>query len=483
MSCTHDCDRPPQFPATIWNRPGLARFAYRIGRYPTMRAHMLDRLVKDPALLDWSHLDSDDPGIALLDGTALIGDILTFYMELYANETKLGTAAWDESARDLVRLTGYIPAPGLGGEALFAAEVDAPVTIPAGFAFEAQLDGGDGPAKFESSAAVEALPAFGRFNLYRPRKKPQAISAGDTQLDLVELGGADDLATRAEVELTEGDRIMLIPSDKTFVSPGTTFKAQPAPEIAVVKSVDVLLDRVRITIDGALRINRGASITAYRIDRSFRHYGADAPRQFSTYVASPPAVTLTNTQYLRPLHKKTSISGDAYTSFTAKEMPFDQEINDLATGATLICVARGQSSSGGTVGGITMVRTVDEIRAEPVIWGNVEASVSVITLDEDVIPDNGSQLTDQDIRYARLPRDDRTRDDPGRRAGTEDRERSRTASSGISEPTPKPSPWPGATCCWPGRTERSPSSWRRTSTISLRTRLRSRTTCACGRSR
>ena len=152
MSCEHDCDRPPLFPAEIWNRPGLSRFGYRIGDYATMRAHMLDRLVKAPALAGWTHLGPDEPGIALLEGTALVGDILTFYQELYGNETKLPTADWQESVFDLVRLTGYRPAPGLGGVTVFALEVDARVVVPAGFAFQAKLEGFDKPSIFETEA-------------------------------------------------------------------------------------------------------------------------------------------------------------------------------------------------------------------------------------------------------------------------------------------------------------------------------------------
>ncbi|MEM8699972.1 MAG: hypothetical protein AAGF44_12420, partial [Pseudomonadota bacterium] len=110
MSCEHDCDRPDIFPLDIENRPGLAAFRYRIGTYARMRAHMLDRLTKSEPLQGWSHLSPDEPGIALLEGAALVGDILSFYQQLYANETKLATAAWDDTLRDLVRLTGYRPA-------------------------------------------------------------------------------------------------------------------------------------------------------------------------------------------------------------------------------------------------------------------------------------------------------------------------------------------------------------------------------------
>ena len=43
-------------------------------------------------LAHWTHREPDDPGIALLEVGAVLGDILTFYQELYANEAYLRTA-------------------------------------------------------------------------------------------------------------------------------------------------------------------------------------------------------------------------------------------------------------------------------------------------------------------------------------------------------------------------------------------------------
>jgi len=282
MSCEHDCDRPPVFPSEIHNRPGLSHFGYRIGTYAKMRAHMLDRLAKEPALSGWTHFGPDEPGIALLEGTAIIGDILTFYQQLYGNETKLGTADWSESVADLIRITGYRPAPGLGGAALFALEIDGtdPVVVPAGFPFEAQLETQDAPSLFESTAAIEAYPAFNAFHLYRPRLGLQPIGRGAASLDIVRLGTAADLATRAEADLKEGDRVMILSGP---------FDPQ---EILVVSSVEEHLDRVTIHFDGAVQESHPAEVTAYKIGRTFRHFGADAPREFTTFRESPPKVHL-----------------------------------------------------------------------------------------------------------------------------------------------------------------------------------------------
>src|SRR5260370_30633476 len=74
---------------------------------------MLRRLNGQTPLLNWTHREPDDPGIALIEGAAILGDILTFYQDLYANEAFLRTAQWRESVAELVRLLGYRLAPGL----------------------------------------------------------------------------------------------------------------------------------------------------------------------------------------------------------------------------------------------------------------------------------------------------------------------------------------------------------------------------------
>jgi len=127
------CVRESLFPLCPVNRPDLPHIQYRIGSYADFRDALVDRLDREPVLRRWTHRGADDPGIALLEGAAILGDILTFYQELYANEAFLRTAQWRESVADLVRLGGYRLAPGLGGRGDFAFEVrgDAPVSVPA----------------------------------------------------------------------------------------------------------------------------------------------------------------------------------------------------------------------------------------------------------------------------------------------------------------------------------------------------------------
>src|SRR5262249_18143847 len=139
--CRNDCTAPLAFPKPIFNRPSLPRIAYRIGDYADFREFLLRKLDLDPVLAGWTYRSVDDPGIALIESASIVGDILTMYQEVYANELYLETATLRDSVAGLVRLLGYRLSPGVGGNAIFAFEVTGakPVLIPAHFPVTADL--------------------------------------------------------------------------------------------------------------------------------------------------------------------------------------------------------------------------------------------------------------------------------------------------------------------------------------------------------
>ena len=67
-------------------------------------------------LLALTARDPSDPSIALLDGWATVGDVLTFYQERIANEGYLRTTTERRSVLELSRLTGYCTPAGRGGD-------------------------------------------------------------------------------------------------------------------------------------------------------------------------------------------------------------------------------------------------------------------------------------------------------------------------------------------------------------------------------
>lgn len=326
MSCEHDCPMPPVFPKRIANRPGLARIDYRIGTYADLRAHLLDAIDKAPALAAWTHRGVDDPAIALLESAAIVGDILTFYQSLYANEAYLRTAQWRESIIDLARLLGYRLAPGLGGEGVFAIGLRKnakAVTVSKGFGLKAQLAGSDKPADFEASASITAYPHLSRFHLYRPRSSAANIASGQRRLEIQAVAGASDAASIAAFKPKAGDRIMLVPdADPTG-----------SAEIVVIDKVETVLDRTLITFKGSLTANRGTTVKAYPIKRSFRHFGHNAPA-FVTSVANS-VVTQDATTFTREIFKTTP-ADTFYSAIAKNDMPLDQKVDDLALGGKLI---------------------------------------------------------------------------------------------------------------------------------------------------
>src|SRR6185436_6922654 len=173
MPASHDDDCPCCTAATTRvsndNRPGLSRFNYRIGTYGSIREFLFSRIDSTADLQTWTHRAPDDPAVALLEGASILGDILTFYQETYANEAFLRTAQWRESISDLVRLLGYRLSPAVGGKATFAFQLkkDEAVTVPAGFPVKATLEDFEKPSDFETVEEITAYPWLNEFNLYR----------------------------------------------------------------------------------------------------------------------------------------------------------------------------------------------------------------------------------------------------------------------------------------------------------------------------
>src|SRR6266516_1031317 len=110
----------------IQNPPGQASIAYRTGSYDRFLAAMLARLSSPayPALSGLTVRSLDDPAIALLDGWAVVADVVTFYTERIANEGYLRTATEPTSLRLLGRLVGYAPRPGVAAATYLAYTLD-----------------------------------------------------------------------------------------------------------------------------------------------------------------------------------------------------------------------------------------------------------------------------------------------------------------------------------------------------------------------
>jgi hypothetical protein len=394
MSCVHDCGLPPPFPKPIDNRPGLAAIAYRIGTYADFRDYMLRALDREDVLRRWTHRGADDPGIALLESGAVVADILTFYQQLYANEAYLRTARWRDSIAGLVRLLGYRPAPGIGGQADFAVEVtgDQSVLLPAGMAFKAKLEDGGPPADFESSQDVLACPALSRFALYKPwRDPPPNLATGSNGFSLtLPAGGLPD------VDLAPGDRLLVgVPRPDWSAT-----KRLGDAEMLTVDEVEQRFGRLIVKVKGGIRRHAGASaLGALKLTDTYGHFGVTAPAKTVELDESttPPGVTTTSTNYLRGfLTDPWAALFGGQLAYTASEpdltetmVPLDVQVDDLSAGETIVVETALQwvALTGDVLPKtrVHLIGTVDEVAAQGVALATLSATVSMLTLADTIM--------------------------------------------------------------------------------------------------
>jgi len=406
QECRNDCIEKLMFPRTINNRPGLSRIDYRIGSYSRIREALLRRLNTDPILTDWTHREPDDPGIALLEGAAVLGDILTFYQDLYANEAYLRTAKWRESVADLVRLTGYLLSPGVGGKAAFAVEVkedkdklNKPVTISKGTPIKAQVSGLTKAADFETTQTISAYPKLSKFNLYRPLYIPYIT--GNTKEFFISLPDQET----TPVKLVEGDRLLIGSADPA-VNPTRLLDS----EIIVIDKVSQLHGHNIYKMKGSLKGNWNTyTITAFKLGRNFRHFGHNTPLKFTHTVND--TVKLEDQLFSRPLDVKTQAITTSTTlinndkgvrilepELSALEFPLDSQVDDLAVGSQII--TRGLFYKSTVSKEFTLINIIDKITAISMTWGTVSGSSSLVTMKNSLSTTESSDTYNvADIRY------------------------------------------------------------------------------------
>ncbi|SFA78507.1 putative baseplate assembly protein [Poseidonocella pacifica] len=395
MSCEHDCHATPPFPAGIYNRPGLDRIGYRIGDYARFREHALSRLDAMQVLSEWTHRGADDPGIAVLECGAIATEILAFYQELYANEVYLRTADWRESVARLVALTGYRLAPGLGGEATFALAVsgDTSVTVPAGFPFKADLDGANSPARFETTEEITAYPWLNQFSLYRPRNGPAAIAAGARVLELQAVDGDTALSKRQAQVFNPGDRIMLVPDSTMFEAGGGANPVQERSETLVIDRVEQVLDRIRLHFRGAVTLDRGPTVRAYRIGRSFRHFGHNAPLRIAALNETTGRATFDATVFNRVAATTTHL----YSQFADNEIALESDVTDLPAGSGMIVTGAAEFAGAGETE-FAVVNAVDTVRNEASHWAGLSGGNTAVALNANLFTNANLSLTALDVR-------------------------------------------------------------------------------------
>ncbi|MGD9614579.1 MAG: hypothetical protein AB7H90_12185 [Alphaproteobacteria bacterium] len=393
------------FPRRPSNRPALGRISYRIGEYPDMVEAMIRQLDREVALAAWTHRGPDDPAIALVEGAAILGDILSFYQERYANEAFLRTAAWRESVADLVRLTGYRLAPGLGGHATVAVEVKGtrPVTIPARFPLKADLEDMPSAAEFQTKTALVAWPHLSRFNLYRKRTYFASIPANAAEVEIAHVGGAT--ASAAAPDLQPGDRLMILSDPPFWESGGTSFTTeQKSAQVLKVKAVRTVLDRTLVTFETALTESWSAPVTAYRLGRIFRHFGHAAPATFTENIIESGKITgarQRTTGYARHVRAGHSCANTSCSiDLPGEEIPLDQEVPDLAVGARVIVEVPILYAGERRV--LSVLRRITGLRGTSLGFASQTGPLTLLRMDEALLRHDGLHSAEADVRDYRI---------------------------------------------------------------------------------
>ena len=404
------------------NRPALPHFNYRIGTYATIREWLLHQINQNPKLKNWTHRAPDDPAIALLEGASILGDILTFYQETYANEAFLRTAQWRESISDLVRLLGYRLSPAVGGNATFAFEIkkDEPVVIPAGFPLKATLADIEKPSDFETKQEFTAYPWLSRFNLFRP------LVDGDITPTTTEFYITYPEQLLQPIDLKVGDRLLIGDPDLAAIFGAASL---PNAEIVIVDSISELHGRKTYKIKGNLkRTTTVGAFVAFRLGRSFHHLGHNGPAQIvdqskpvtsttktTAETNSSPAKTETsatiphlNVPLARPIRTNTGTFSDPAISPSIRdvEFPLDMDVRDIPNNVAMIVQARiaypGQIDIATFSDFQTLIRTVKRIDPIAMTWGGISGAVSKVTVSGPI----SDSIGDGDPTLEALARDD-----------------------------------------------------------------------------
>ena len=394
------------FPKSIYNLPNLSTINYRIGRYSDFRKALFKKLDKDNNFKRWTYRSADDPGIAILEGVSIIGDILTFYQELYANEKFLRTAKWKESIASLVKLIGYRLSPGVASHAIFAVQVkggndNKSVMVSKGTQFNVQLEKLPTSVDFETFEDTKIFPQLSKFKLFAPQTLPPKK---------IEMTSNTEFYISEEYSLKKGDCLMIGYAAKNVNNPKN-------PDLLVTTQI-VTIDEIR-TLHGQQQIFKikgnldnfesSTPFICYKLGRSFSHFGHNSPRTIVSIGTDEKAIEnfISYTRYV------TESTSDNDTSFideisqncvvriidpnplNQNELPLDTIVNDISVADKLLIQGKfykidpivsesphtplpsqpqGQSE--------VFIRDIRNIMTRSITWGSISGSTSIVEIDK-----------------------------------------------------------------------------------------------------
>jgi uncharacterized phage protein gp47/JayE len=328
----------PAAPIEVRNRPGLSSIAYRVGTFATFREALLERFASTPELAGLRTRANNDHAVGTVELWAAVADVLTFYQERIANEGYLGTAKRRDSLARMVGLLDYELHPGAAAETLaaFVLEAGTRLCIPAGLRVQSVPAADEKPQKYET---LEALDADARLNRLRIRPEPtyvHPLAKGRKESTLAP--GAEMVAAAAE--LAPGDRVLMF--------------ADGPVQIVVIDDIRREADLITLVWERPLQSDDfmsaedpvddpdGAEAGAWKLGRSFRLFGHDAP---PTYVRAERQVANDATS-VRLVEKTmpfglTGAAANNVSGNGTNELYLDATVEDLAEGSELLIVYGG----------------------------------------------------------------------------------------------------------------------------------------------
>ena len=254
-NCTCGCcsGTSVQTPQQRDNLPGLPEVSYRVGSWSSFNESLLARLSSSdyPALASLKTRDSDDFTIALLDASAIVLDVLTFYQERLANEGYLRTAQRTRSLTELSRLIGYQPSPGVSASTYAAFTLKAApgqppdptaaaITIPQGTQVQSVPPQGQAAQTFETAADIAAKVDWSALPVQTaaPWVAPGNLSTSGTP------GPGGVYLSGTTTQLQVGDSLLILSVARETWTPSPT-QLSPVGQWGVVVLTKVVTDTAR----------------------------------------------------------------------------------------------------------------------------------------------------------------------------------------------------------------------------------------------
>ncbi|ASC73035.1 hypothetical protein XM38_039970 [Halomicronema hongdechloris C2206] len=267
---------------------------------------------------------------------------------------------------------------GAGPPSPWGIQGDEPVAIPAGLGLKAQVEGLAKAADFQTTTEVTAYPHLSQFHLYRPFQLPR-INTGTTQFSVRTV----DLKNTG-VDLNPGDRLFLV---------DVPSQPQTKRQIGVIQAVRERFDRTEIIMEGSWQQGDAQyRVSAYKLGRSFRHFGYNSPPEFVRLNSDGTAVSevVDFSRSLQVENPNDSLAENtdapAYAPLAnPRAIPLESQVDDLSIGTPLLIqliLNRKKATDGKSVGGSTyfFARAIQAVFQASLTQGAISGGTTVVAL-------------------------------------------------------------------------------------------------------